>query len=378
MSLTVRPSVRPLASAAEARAFLALPATLGGAAAGWSVALEWDTRRFFNPGFNGFLASHRVERFLAWRGTQPVGRVAVALRPGVPLASFGFLALEPDSAVLAALLARAEAWAKAQGATGLRGPLSLSINHEVGAMVSGFARPPVVRMPHTPPWLPAMLQACGLVPEKAVLAKTFQLAEDRHTARFARLMARWPHRDRLRLRPLDWTRYEAEVQRVCVLFNEAWAGNWGAEPVGPAEALTIARLMRPLLRVGFLGFAEWDGAPMGVVSAIPNLDEATAGLNGHLLPFGWLRLARLLARGRARQGRVPMLGITREFRGHPASGMALGLLFQAAIDTARQRGWQALDCGWMLEDNHPVLQFTTRLGAVETGRWQIYNKLWVG
>ena len=43
----------------------------------------------------------------------------------------------------------------------MRGPLSLTINHEVGALVEGFGRPAMVRMPRTPEWLPAMLEAPG-------------------------------------------------------------------------------------------------------------------------------------------------------------------------------------------------------------------------
>ncbi len=400
--------VHQVVGRAAERAFLGLPAALGGEAAGWSVPLEFDTRRFFNPGFNGFLATHEVARFLAWRQGRVVGRIATALRRdggggnpagagptlGSPtLGSFGFLALEQDATVLAALLAAAAAWLRARGASRWRGPMNLSINHEVGAQLSGFERPGMVRMPRTPPWLPAMLDAAKveagqvastrvagaegaparLVREKLVISRTLDLAGETHSARFARLLARWPGRGQLRLRPLDPRDYAREIALVAALFNDAWAENWGAEPVGPAEARTIARIMRPLLRAGGILFAEWQGRPIGVISVIPNLDEATEGLGGKLLPWGWWRVARLLLGGPCRTGRAPMLGIAREFRGHPASAMAMGLLFQGAIQVAKARGWQQLDMGWMLEDNHHVLAFTGRMGAPESGRWGIWG-----
>ena len=365
---------RPVAGRAAERAFLGLPAALGGEAAGWSVPLEFDTRRFFNPGFNGFLATHAVARFVAWRGGRPVGRVAAALRRGgADIGSFGFLALEQDPAVLHALLAAAGDWLRAEGATRLRGPLNLSINHEVGAQLSHFGQPGMVRMPRTPPWLPAMLDATGLVREKLVLSRRLDLAGETHSARFARALARWPGRDQLRLRPLDPRHYAREINLVAALFNDAWVDNWGAEPVGPAEARTIGRIMRPLLRAGAILFAEWQGRPVGVISVIPNLDEATEGLGGRLLPLGWWRVAQLLLGGRSHSGRAPMLGISRDLRGHPASAMAMGLLFQGAIQVARARGWRELDMGWMLEDNHRVLAFTSRMGATESGRWGIWG-----
>ena len=106
-------TLRPVATRAEARAFLHLPASLGGAAAGWGVALHYDTARFFNPGFYGYLADHTVARWVAYRAGRPVGRIAAAHRPGAAGGSFGFLALQPDPAVLAAFMS---AVAKTPGA----------------------------------------------------------------------------------------------------------------------------------------------------------------------------------------------------------------------------------------------------------------------
>ncbi len=370
-------TTNPVTTPAEARAFLHLPANLGGAAAGWGVALHYDTARFFNPGFNGYLADHRVARWLAHRDGrpegQPVGRIAAAHRPGAPGGTFGFLALEQDPAILAALLAAALGWLRAQGATQATGPFNLSINHEAGAQLSHFDRPPMIRMPRTPPWLPAMLSAAGLTPAQDVIARTLPLATEPHTARFAPLLARWPGRAGLRLRPLDPRRYASDIALFTRLFNAAWAQNWGAEPVGPAEAQTIARVMRPLTRAGAILFAEWQGEPIGVASIIPNLDEATAPLNGRLLPFGWARVARLMLTGRSRTGRLPVIGIAPAWRHHPAGAMALGLLLQGCIAAARARGWQELEISWVLPQNLAMQQTCDRLGAPETGRWRLWQ-----
>jgi hypothetical protein len=136
--------VRPVSTRAEAAAFLRLPAALGGEAAGWSVPLEFDTRRFFDPKRNGVLQDYAAARFLAWRSGRPVGRVAAGwcredAQGGT--GTFGFLTVERDPAALAALLRAAGDWLSAQGARRMRGPLSLTINHEVGALVEGFGRP---------------------------------------------------------------------------------------------------------------------------------------------------------------------------------------------------------------------------------------------
>ncbi len=366
-------TLRPVATRAEARAFLHLPASLGGAAAGWGVALHYDTARFFNPGFNGYLADHTVARWVAYRAGRPVGRIAAAHRPGAAGGSFGFLALQPDPAVLAALLAAAFAWLRSQGATQASGPFNLSINHEAGAQLSGFDRPAMIRMPRTPPWLPAMLDAAGLAPAQDVVARTLHLPTETHTARFTPLLARWPGRAALRLRPLDPAHYQRDIARFTQLFNQAWANNWGAEPVGAAEAATIARVMRPMTRAGAILFAEYQGEPIGVASVIPNLEEATAPLNGRLLPFGWARVAHLMLTGRSRTGRLPVIGVAPAWRHHPAGAMALGLLLAGCIAAARARAWQELEISWVLPQNLAMQQTCDRLGAPETGRWRIWQ-----
>ncbi len=367
--------VRPVSTRADAVAFLRLPAALGGEAAGWSVPLEFDTRRFFDPRRNGVLRDHAAARFLAWRDGRCVGRVAAGWRRGgAPdgAGTFGFLALERDPAALAALLRAAGGWLSAQGARRVRGPLSLTINHEAGALAEGFGRPGMVRMPRTPEWLPAMLEGAGLEPERDVLACTLAVAEERHRARFAALLARWPGAAGLRVRPLDRRRFDDEIRLATALYNDAWADNWGAVPVGQAEAATIARVMRPLLRAGAILFAEWEGEPMGVLSLIPNLEEATEGLGGRLLPFGWWRVARVLL-GRGRSARVPMLGTVRRFRRHPVSAMAVGALLDRAIGIAAARGWGTVEVSWILDDNAPMLRTMARLPAPVTGRWRLYG-----
>jgi hypothetical protein len=329
------------------------------------VPLGLDTRRFFAPRRNGVLEDHAVARFLARREGRCVGRIAAGWRREVApdaIGTFGFLALERDAAVLSALLRAAGGWLAAQGARRVRGPLSLTINHEVGVLVEGFNRPAMVRMPRTPEWLPTMLEGAGLAPEREVLACTLTVAEERHRSRFAAVLARWPSAAALRVRTLDKRRFNEEIRLVTALFNDGWAGNWGAVAVGDAEAATIARVMRPLLHAGAILIAEWHGEPIGVLSLIPNLEEATEGLRGRLLPFGWWRVARVLL-GRGRTARIPMLGTVRRFRHHPASAMAVGALLDRAIGIAVARGWESLQISWILDDNAPMLSTMARLPA---------------
>lgn len=367
----IPPRVTEVRSAAEARAFLDLPARL--APQGWGVPLRWEEARLFDPGWNGFLRDHAVARFLAWRDGVAVGRIAACVpRAGPGPATFGFLRAEEDAAVVAALLSAARGFAAGQGRDSLDGPLSFTINHEVGALVAPPGRAPMLRMPRTPPWLPAMIEDAGFVPLGDVLACTLDLAEERHRARFAALVARrGAEAARLRLRRLDRRDYAAEVTRVAALYDRAWAQNRHAVPLRPAEVGTLAKLLRPLLLAGEVVFADWDGAPVGLVSIVPNIEPALPR-GGRLLLFGWLGLARALM-GRVAEARIPMLGIVPEFRGHPASALAMGALLAEALEIAARRGWARVEISWILEENQAMRNAMARLGAVETGRWRLWR-----
>ncbi|WP_408611947.1 GNAT family N-acetyltransferase, partial [Falsiroseomonas oryzae] len=199
-------------------------------------------------------------------------------------------------------------------------------------------------------------------------------AAERHRARFAALAAQRPaEMARLRLRRLDRGDYAAEVARIAALYDDAWAENRHAVPLRPGEVAGMARLLRPLLVAGEVVFADWDGAPIGLVSIVPNI-EPTLPADGRLLPLGWLPLARAL-RGRVDSARIPMLGIARAFRRHPASALAMGALLAEAISIAAGRGWRQVEISWILEENAAMRNAMARLPAPVTGRWRLWRSL---
>ncbi|WP_426955223.1 GNAT family N-acetyltransferase [Muricoccus radiodurans] len=336
------------------------------------MPLAFETRLVFDPARNPVLAEWHLRRFLAWRDGRVVGRIVAAMpRNGHGgIGHFGFLAVEQDAAVLAALLEAARSWLVARGATRLRGPLSFSINHEVGARVEGEGA--MLRMPRNPPWLPAMLDAAGLTREKDVLACTLTVAEERHRARFRPLLARWEGTGDLTIRPLRVSHLASEVEIVRDLFNDAWAENWGAMPVSRAEAEVMRGLLAPLLLAGRVFFAAWRGEAIGLLSIVPNIEAATARAEGQLWPFGWAGLAGA-ALGFVDSARVPMLGIRRAWRGTAVSAMATGALLDHAITLAERRRWARVEISWILEDNGPMRRLMAALPAPVTGRWRIWR-----
>ncbi|MFC0410226.1 GNAT family N-acetyltransferase [Roseomonas elaeocarpi] len=379
-TLSTTIEVREVTGAAEAELWLALPSRLGGEAAGWTVPLLYESRRVFDPGFNTALSEWHLARLLAWRDGQAVGRLVVALpRDGATagIGNFGFPALVQDPAVLRALLDAAAERLRRWGATAMRGPVSFSVNHEVGAQMPGGDGEPMLRMPRNPPWLTAMLDDPaangGLGREQDVVACTLTVAEERHRARFAPVLAAWPGRDRLRVRGMNLARLGAEIAILRDIYTDAWARNWAAQSVSEAEAGVMRKLLTPLLGTGRVFFAEWDGVPIGLCSVVPNLEEVSQHLDGRLWPTGWAAMAGALM-GRVGSARMPLLGVRQQWRGTTVSAMAVGAMLSRAIDLAERRGWGRLQISWILEDNAAMMATMRRLPAPETGRWRIWRR----
>ncbi len=168
--------------------------------------------------------------------------------------------------------------------------------------------------------------------------------------------------------------FQQDMAIVNEVYNDAWADNWNAIPVGAAEASLIARAVRPLLRLDWVTLAYWDEEPVAVVSQVPNINEATADLQGKLLPLGWAKLLwRLKVRG-LKSSRIPMIGLRRRWRGTRVGGMAVAALMARAIDNAQRAGIERLEISWMLAHNQQVLNLCEGLPASHYKTFRIYEK----
>ena len=101
--------------------------------------------------------------------------------------------------------------------------------------------------------------------------------------------------------------------------------------------------------------------------ALPNLNEVLVELNGSLFPFGWLKMINRIRKHQIRTGRIPLMGVRKQFRNTPL-GLALACL---VIDSPRKvaiaRGVKEVEMSWILEDN-------TAMRGILDKRYRIYGK----
>ncbi len=158
------------------------------------------------------------------------------------------------------------------------------------------------------------------------------------------------------------------------IFNDAWRDNWGFVPFTAAEFLDNVQSLSALLPDDYIKIAERGGEATAFIVMLPNLNEALAGLRGRLLPLGWLKLLwRLKVRGPG-TGRVPLMGVRKNFQGTPLGAAMAFMVIDAVRRAAVARGMRKTEMGWILEDNRGMRNIIETLGGAPYKRYRMYEK----
>ena len=356
----------------DLEAFVALPYTLHRGLAGWTPLLRRDVRTTLDPARNPFFDHAERELFLARRDGRVVGRIAAIHdrlhdeTHGGRVGFFGFFESVDDPAVACALFDAAAGWLRRRQRDTLRGPLNPSINDEAGLLVDGFETPSVLMMPHNPRYYPALVEGAGFRKAKDLLA--FQSTGTELPPRLVAATDAVRRRYGVACRHIDMGRFADEVALIERLFDAGWARNWGYVRLTPREIDHLAAQFKPLVVPDIVAFAERGGEPIGFAAAVPDLNVALrANPSGRFFP-GILKV--LWASRRITRLRVILLGLVPEWHGRGVDG----LLYRHVWENGRARGYDWAEAGWILEDNHAMINGLTRMGFEVYKTYRVYER----
>ena len=380
MSAPIR--VTKVRSRRDLRLFLNLPQRVYVGDRNWIAPLRQEVRKLVDLRRNPFFDHGEACFWTAWREDSLVGRVSAQInRLHLEIhrdatGHFGFLEAVDDPSVFEALLGSAETWLKARGMARILGPQSLSMNDEIGVLVSGFDLPPAIGMAYSPSYYAAHLESAGYAKAKDVHALRFEMddAHNRAVPELERTATRLNSEGRVRVRPIDMHRFKDEMRGAIAVYNDAWSANWGFVPVTEREVEHLIAAIRPVIRPAYILLGEIDGRLQGLFMALPDLNEAIADLGGKLMPFGW---AKLLWRLRARPpkgARVMLAGVSRGFQNSPLGASMLAWMLADIIKAGHAWGTEQVELSWVLEDNARSMAFCQRAGGRIYKTYRLYQK----
>jgi len=280
-----------------------------------------------------------------------------------------------DSHVLQSLLDRVQAWAEAKGRLRLVGPAQWSVNEEVGLLVDGFEDPNVLLMSYGRPYYEPVVEAAGYTKVVDMLAFQADLNAGYPRPKMTRMMVDFAKRsDAISWRTLDTMDFNGEITRAMHIFNDAWSENWGFIPYPDDAIQHLAKEMKPLIASERFLMGSIDGELAAFLCLLPDLNELARGFDGKLLPFNWAKLVYRLKTQKAKQARIPLMGLRRKYH-NTRKGLALiATLCEESFETARQAGFTHCELSWILDDNEGMISICEQASAVPYKTYRMYEK----
>jgi GNAT superfamily N-acetyltransferase len=372
-------SIRPVRSRRELKRFVKVPFRLHRDHPQWVAPLVFERMQFLNRRKNPYFEHAEAEYFLAERDGEPVGRITAQIdqrwdeTQGGNDAMFGFFETDEDPEVAAALLDAATEWAAAKGRERILGPMDFTTNDEVGILVDGYERRPMILENWHPRYYSELIEANGFGKAMDLLMWELQFGSLKEGESFDPAIheaARKGLEDEgIVIRNLRKREMPAEMTRFTAVYNDAWGDNWGFVPPTDAEIEHHAKLLKQVIDEKWAFLAEKDGEVIGVALTLPDINQVMAKLNGRLLPFGWAKF--LLGKAKIDQCRVFALGVMKEYR---HTGVAAGLYLRHLEEAAVPGGIVGGEMGWILETNKAMNRAMEGMGGEVVKRYRLYER----
>lgn len=368
--------VRPVKSRGDRREFVELPFRLHATGTPWIPPLRIERRLFLSPRLNAFFKHGQAELFLARRDGRVVGRISAQIDRNFNAfhdnawGMFGFLELEDDPETLRALLNAAAAWLRTHERDRMVGPMDLTMNDEVGVLIEGFEREPMVRQPWQPPYYQRLCEEAGLEKAMDLLMWEVRISDrEKILPIIRRLAGELEPKHGITIRKMSRRGLRRELDSFAEIYNEAWSGNWGFVPYTKEDLDAYGQELHLVFdRDWFMVAENAKGETVGVAITIPDINEVLKRMGGRVLPVGWwhyLRRRRIVDRCR-----IGFLGVKPAYR---HTGVAAGLYMEHfAMAAATRVKWG--EAGWVLETNTGLNRGMEALGARICKRYRVYER----
>ena len=371
--------IEPVDGRRKLEAFIRLPNRLHRDYPNYVAPLLIERRDILRFDKNAYFQHAEGQYWLAWRDDRPVGRISAQIdrlyleKYQNATGHFGMLDAEDDPAVFRALLETAEGWLRARGMERVLGPFNLSINEECGLLIDGFDAPPMLMMGFAPPYAARRVEELGYRKAKDLMAYDYDVTST-PPIRGEAMLERTSEAHRVRVRPVDMSRYDAELAVIMDIFNDAWSENWGSVPFTEAEITHVANGMRPADPAG-VGLDRRGRRRAGLHDRLPAQSVRGDRRPQWQAPAVRLGQAAVAAQDAAAAHRPRAAdGHPHRLSPHPAGLRPDPHGAGIAAPGLTKEGLERIELSWMLEDNLPMRRVIESIGGRIYKTYRIYEK----
>ena len=365
----------PVGGWSDRRAFMKLERELYAQDPNWVTPLWGERKQLCGFGSHPFYDDAESQAFLARKEGRVVGRVLAIVnhahnrQHNETRGFFGFFECIDDVDVSRCLFDSATKWLRDKGMTDIRGPVNPSLNYECGLLVDGFDTPPTFLISYNKSYYGDLVEASDFekcqdmycydstIEDLDDLDPKLKFVIDEATRRF-----------KVNCRPIDRSRFQEDVQVFLKIYNQSLQQTWGYVPMSNEELVHQAKQLKLLIVPELTSIAEIDGQPVGAGFGLLDYNQILKTMNGHLLPFGWLKLMT----GKKKIDRLRLVS-TNVLPEYQRWGLGLVTLARVLPD-AIEYGIRTGEFSWVLESNTLSRGTIERGGAKKMKTQRIYDR----
>ncbi len=339
----------------------------------WVPPLIIDMLSKFNPKKNPIFKHSRIQPFLAYKDGKIAGRVVATVNENYnkfqneKVVWFGFFELINDFEVAKALLDTVAEFGKTHNMKNMRGPASFTSNDIWGMLLDNFDEPPVIMMPYNKPYYNDLVVQYGMKKIKDLYAYKLEVAGVSLPERVLRMVDYLKQRSNIKFRKLNIKDFNNEVERLRIIYNDAWEKNFGFVPWTKEEFYHEAEDLKQIVVPELALIAEVNGEPAGFTLTIPDANQAIQKINGRLLPFGIFKLLYYFKK--IDHARLLTLGVRKKFRKRGIEA----LFYAESLKVGQKLGYKWGELSWLLEDNEPMKNGIELMGGKVYKRYRVYD-----
>ena len=374
--------IKPVETLEDRKDFLRFPWKVYRDNPFWVPPIYSERLHFTDPASNPFFEHAEAQLFLALRDEEIVGSIAAFSNhlhnqyQNENVGFFGYFEVLEDFEAAEALFRAAENWARDRGHTALRGPAQWSTNDECGLLVDGFDDRPRILMTFNPRYYVDFIEKLGYGKARDLWAYSLSIDDFMKGTgeRLDKITTKILARKNITIRKLDMKHFDQEVNKVKLLYNEAWSKNWGFVPMTDPEFAQLAKELHDILDPDLVYIAEKDGKTVGFSLSLPDLNEPLQLAYPKPNSPDWWVLAKLAwhwkVRRRVTWVRVFALGVIPEYR-------KLGidaLFYYRTAQAAKKKGIIMGEMSWILDNNDKMNRPIVAMGGKVYKTYRFYEK----
>lgn len=333
------------------------------------------------PGSNPAFEFCEAQCFLAYKDGKVVGRVAAIINHRAndywkrEMARFGWFDFVDDPKVSEALLLAVEKWGKSKGMTEIAGPFGFEDMDREGMLVDGFDELSSMYVNYNYPYYPKHMDRLGYRKDNDYVEYRIKVPEvtPEKFARTAKLIKTRYHLEERKFSHREMTK-GGRARELFNILNITYGNLYGYSQLSPEQIDTITNnyiKLADLNLVTCVVDTEKDDKMVGFGVSFPSFSEALRHTrNGHLLPFGWWHLLKVMKWHKTPTVDLLLIGVLPEYRVKGANA----IIFNDLISWYRRYGFKYAVTGPQMETNKGVLSQWQYLESEEIRRHRIYVK----